>query len=518
MAIKLLNEVLPVAKVENVGVVAPDGNTITITEEGKITSATVLPDNVVGADNYINPQLWKGTLAEYEALPEHLDTTTYIITDDTLATEVIDDSTISTTSTYSSQKITNMVKNSLPIIETTNVGNYLKAVSTDSLGWTADVFNHDYITNCLLEASHHIDLELNNGTLTLKAGSIVYVPNGFEADGSTKKFDKIILDSDITGTTSTTSTGYTLLYVNTSVQPYTFALLATDNGGIQWSSSGSIAPTSFASTYAFWWDTQNNHLQMTNDSGTTWTQGYSLPIAIVGYTGGNGYTAIDQVFDNFGYMGSTFFALPDLKGLMPSGFTDNNALKNTTFVIDDVLTKQVVSNTDYARLTISVTGELSYMTSEEIVYSGINNRNILASNGNYWEGCILPVGVRVSNSRAFAIGTFDPLKLVTNNDKSFIASQMFPGTKNFQLAIGADGTTYTAPADGYFAFYHAAPGNSVRIMTKSTGIFPMASAYTITGQANGCSCPVSKGESIVLSYSGNASNVHGIFVYAKGAL
>lgn len=514
MAIKLLNEVLPVAKVENVGVVAPDGNTITITEEGKITPATVLPDNVVGADNYINPQLWKGTLAEYEALPEHLDTTTYIITDDTLATEVIDDSTISTTSTYSSQKITNMVKNSLPIIETTNVGNYLKAVSTDSLSWTADVFNHDYITNCLLEASHHIDLELNNGTLTLKAGSIIYVPNGFEADGSTKKFDKIIIDSNLNyPLTDADSTNRIVFYSDRDKSIfgyYKFDVIF----------SGNSQPTIPSGTnYAIWYDTAQNIIKNTADGGTTWDVAaqISFPLCYGPYVSNTGFTAINQVFDNFGYMGSTFFALPDLKGLMPSGFTDNNTPKNTTFVIDDVLTKQVVSNTDYARLTISVTGELSYMTSEEVIYSGINNRNILTSNGNYWEGCILPVGVRVSNSRASAIGTFDPLKLVTNNDKSFMASQMFPGTKNFQLTIGADGTSYTAPADGYFAFYHAAPGNSVRIMTKSTGAFPMASAYTITGQANGCSCPVSKGETIILSYSGNASNVHGIFVYAKGA-
>ena len=33
-------------------------------------------------------------------------------------------------------------------------------------------------TNCLTEIPQDITLELNNGTLTLKAGSKVYVPNG----------------------------------------------------------------------------------------------------------------------------------------------------------------------------------------------------------------------------------------------------------------------------------------------------------------------------------------------------
>ena len=53
------------------------------------------------------------------------------------------------------------------------------------------------ITNCITEIPQNINLELKDEALTLKAGSKVIVPNGFEADGTTPKFDEIIVANDI---------------------------------------------------------------------------------------------------------------------------------------------------------------------------------------------------------------------------------------------------------------------------------------------------------------------------------
>lgn len=49
------------------------------------------PDNVVTSNNYVNASLWKGTLAEYEALGEYDNSITYFITDDDLAEGVFTD-------------------------------------------------------------------------------------------------------------------------------------------------------------------------------------------------------------------------------------------------------------------------------------------------------------------------------------------------------------------------------------------------------------------------------------------
>lgn len=56
---------------------------------------------------------------------------------------------------------------------------------------------NNYTTNRILEIPQNIKLELNNGTLTLKAGSKVYVPNGFEEDGTTPKFDAVTIERGV---------------------------------------------------------------------------------------------------------------------------------------------------------------------------------------------------------------------------------------------------------------------------------------------------------------------------------
>lgn len=52
--------------------------------------------------------------------------------------------------------------------------------------------------NCITKIPQDIKIELNNGILTLKAGSKIYVPNGFEQDGITKKFITVTVSNDLT--------------------------------------------------------------------------------------------------------------------------------------------------------------------------------------------------------------------------------------------------------------------------------------------------------------------------------
>ncbi len=59
-----------------------------------------MPENAVEADNYVNAKLWKGTLAEYEALGTYDDSTTYIITDDATELDV-----------YTKEEIDNKLEN-----------------------------------------------------------------------------------------------------------------------------------------------------------------------------------------------------------------------------------------------------------------------------------------------------------------------------------------------------------------------------------------------------------------------
>lgn len=180
------------------------------------------------------------------------------------------------------------------------------------------------ITNCITEIPQDIKLELNNGTLTLKAGSKVYVPNGKNADGSLK-FDEVVNESDKTYATFGVNTK-TVVYVTGILE---IAALWTNNVY-----SGPTAPS--GQQYMLWYDTANNLVKLTANSGSTWTSGFALPIGIATSTTAN-FTSIDQVFNGFGYIGSTVFALPGVKGLIPNGRNADGTLKNTEFTVDKVL-------------------------------------------------------------------------------------------------------------------------------------------------------------------------------------
>ena len=67
-----------------------------------------------------------------------------------------------------------------------NVGDYSTNDNVDNKLKT-NVIN--YTTNRILEIPQDIKAELNNGVITIKAGTKVYIPNGFETDGITRKFE-----------------------------------------------------------------------------------------------------------------------------------------------------------------------------------------------------------------------------------------------------------------------------------------------------------------------------------------
>ena len=172
------------------------------------------------------------------------------------------------------------------------------------------------ITNCLLEVPQNIKLELNNGTLTLKAGSKVYVPNGVGV------FEEVVTPSDISRTVVWSSPGF----------------ITYESNGIDWANinycfSGNTAPDNPSNGW-LWYDTANNIIKRYN--GSEWTAKKSLPIAILNASTTQSEQSIDQVFDGFGFIGSTAFVLPGVKGLIPNGRNEDGSLNNTEFTIDTV--------------------------------------------------------------------------------------------------------------------------------------------------------------------------------------
>ena len=172
---------------------------------------------------------------------------------------------------------------------------------------TKDRF-YSYTTNCITDIQQDIKLELSNGTLTLKEGSQVYKPNGSNV------FDIINITSDKTLTATTNGTYLVCVYDDSSLS------LAYS------SHSGTSAPETLSNGLV-WYDLTNNKIK--RYWGSSWQNALlSLPIAQITVSN-NTISSIDKTFNGFGYIGSTIYILPGVKGLIPNGRNSDGTLKNT---------------------------------------------------------------------------------------------------------------------------------------------------------------------------------------------
>ena len=228
--------------------------------------------------------------------------------------------------------------------------------------------DYSKITNCITEIPQDIKLELVDGTLTLKAGSKVYVPNGFETDGVTPKFDVITTTKDLQTTTVTNEK--------------TFIFVKKDGSGLDvlavanCESGASPTPT----TYSVKYDTMTNLCKLYTTNLTVQDRNVSFSIAI-SQGSSSGFTSIDQVFNGFGYIGSTVFALPGVKGLIPNGRNADGMLRNIELEVSKVITRTTNNSYNTKPIMIYTTGNIQE-TNDPIIYS-----EYLPKEGPTYERC-----------------------------------------------------------------------------------------------------------------------------------
>lgn len=359
---------------------------------------------------------------------------------------------------------------------------------------------HSCMTNCITEIPQDINLTLASGTLTLKAGSKVYVPNG------SGNFDTVTTSADITANSPWGGgTDDVMLFVN-----------GTSFTGIPATRcySGSSQPTVSGGTDAYWYDTTNNVIKRTTDTGATWTTTtYSLPIAIFSRISGT-ITTIKQVFNGFGYMGAIIFTTPGVKGLIPNGYNNDGTLKNATFTTSGVLISGAITGTH----SYSVRLNSNEITVGEFPYDTATNRN--------YNGTIAPgnergqANVGTMKILANAIVSLRPktaFHMADYTDSDFMAHQSMPSDKYLNLTLGATGATYTAPTDGYYTLSKAATasGQYINMINGSNGI----SSGTVATGAMDCRLfmPVSRGDVVTINYTTAGTTGVFRFVYANGA-
>lgn len=344
------------------------------------------------------------------------------------------------------------------------------------------------ITNCITNIPQDIKLELNNGTLTLKAGSKVYIPNGAGV------FDSITTSAD----SSTTG----------SASRVSFLVCCDESGLMICRPLGScVSGAGATTTNGFAYNTTTNEIYYYNYASVASIK-CSLPIGIVSTDANGIFVSIDQVFNGFGYIGSTVFALPGVKGLIPNGRNPDGSLKSTT-TNDFTTVKTVQVNTSTAKIAMYVGGGIGSQTG--------NFELNEPENYNYDTGVLtnaLEVA-RVTIDLNANIASFTTTKTAFHaldyNDSEYIAHQAMPGLRYIDLTLGASGVRYIAPADGYF---HCSSDGVINMILSNQEF-----ALTITGASgfppNGF-MPVRKGEYFSFAYSSNQNN-RIRFYYAQGA-
>ena len=372
----------------------------------------------------------------------------------------------------------------------TNVESIRQMIETGNLISKDKFFS--CMSNCITEIPQDIKLELKDGTLILKAGSKVYVPNGVNV------FDNITTEKDLTITS--TGTGTRTLY-------YTYA----DRNIVLFSSDADASGTTPSGTVNYY-DTSANTVYRYN-SGVRAGQ-LSFPLAHITITNGV-ITKIDQVFNGFGYIGSIVFALPGVKGLTPDGRNEEGTLKNAYWTTSSIILKTYSSayNGEY---DIFFNGGSFGALRGTYIYDKESNYN-MDSNNRYNSTYIGRVSITSGTISNFA--TKNAFHAVDYSDTGYIAHQAMPSDRYIDLTLGANVAQYSAPADGYVV---------LKGQTTTTG-----KAYGITNEINGMRnlirvensgsdfgvfMPVSMGQVFSVKYEAALANGYTFrFVFTNGA-
>lgn len=386
------------------------------------------------------------------------------------------------------------------------VGNYTPQAIEQTAGYAQtltelkadkDLANSPYTTNRILEIPQDIKLELNSGTLTLKAGSKVYVPNGFEADGVTRKFDVKIIENDI-------STRF-------GIGRKECIVVVDNDNALQWGDAPAVGSGSspFGGIY---YNTSTNLIV----SPAGWfNANASLPIGII-TEGSDDVESIDQIFNGFGYIGSTVFILPGVKVQIPNGRNADGTCKSLITNITSVKTLTV--NASWGTYDIFIVSSGGIGRWPDIVSGSAGTRYNAAT--NYYEvisegkwisqlDCVF-AKIKTDTTSPYKITSFKPYNVdsIVNSNasnfsqagRSYLSGLGMPSSKYEDWTLGANGSSYTAPANGYLQLA-AVKAVSLQIYNTTAGnYFKTAFDYSNSENYLAVTCEAHKGDVLQVHY------------------
>lgn len=375
--------------------------------------------------------------------------------------------------------------------------NNLNSVGRNIANWSSNV------TNCITEIPQDIKLELNNGTLTLKAGSKYYVPNGVG------HFDVVVTSRDITIQGWSNLKGV--------------VIMQSDGNGSAFTSlgqcySGTSQP--ILSGGNVWYDTSSNMVKRCNDS-QTFVGPYSLPICIVTSSGSSQQVStiasVDQVFNGFGYIGSTVFALPGVKGLIPNGWNKDGSLRNIEFTTSSVLTYTNPSNVSYSGSFI-ITNDLSLQASDQKYWKYNQQENLFKHESSFYLICEFSF----FECNLGKITSFTPktaFHALDYNDKEEVVNWSMP---DYSAGIAISGITnvnkqINIPTDGFLQIKYYLQNGGEYFYLNDDIIFSAFSYNTTNTYFISAPIPITKGNYNMRTLA-VAARINSVIFYPKKGL
>lgn len=372
-----------------------------------------------------------------------------------------------------------------------------------NLSWRNEQVGYNQITNCITEIPQDIKLEINNGTITLKAGSKVYNGNGV-LKTTTTDISSINANYD----------GQVLIALSKD-----FDVLLT---GFVPGETVSELPTSAAS-FKIYYNTTDKKCYLDTTDG--W-QECSLPIAL-GTSTVSSWVSIDQVFNGFGFVGSTIFALTGVKGLSPNGNDSLTGIKKNNIIsIENILTytcPNITANVilDLYANKIAINSQaFDKPTIDLIFFDEINNYNYagLGISNDIWVG-----SARIENGKIVLFNPKHPISLVDKNNSSWVAQQAMPSKKYINLELGISGTVYTAVANGYIQLVKQATAANQYLVAYDTNLpsttvdeNTIAIKWSTSGVNDVLYFPVRKGQQFIIGYTFGGQTIAFRLIFAQG--
>ena len=392
---------------------------------------------------------------------------------------------------------------------------------------TDKINKHGYLSNAILELPQRIKLDLTDGVLTLKAGSEVIVPNGFEEDGTTPKFDYVTIQKDLTyGFLETQSGDYFLGCSGSAV------------GWVQVANTGS--GTSTSSTYGYYYRTDLNKIYYQNN--TSYTPD-AFPLGIV--TLSNGVPTLKQVFNGFGYIGSIIWVDKGVKGLISNGRNEDGTLNNYVVKTNKLILGSGIGTSSaypYWHIWSNLSKDnlpagyrngaasTTYFQDEKpTLNNGVNyaiwyspSENLVRFTndaGSTWiksDYCLI-ASYTCQNGTVTKFNPRTTFKALDYNDKIEISGWSMPSDKYIDLTFGASGSGYIAPANGWVFVRTKAATNStfLQLNIPTNALQFYHNLYSVGARASGI-LPVQKGQIFSFGYGTGDTVEFFRFIYAQG--